>query len=55
MDFSYSDSDCFTAEIAEFYAYTENPEFVSVQKSFQDCVERFGLPSKWRDMSHDKR
>ena len=32
VEFSYSDSDSLGAELAEFYSYTENPEFPSVQK-----------------------
>ena len=32
VEFSYSDSDTLGAELAEFYSYTENPEFPSVQK-----------------------
>ncbi len=55
MEFVYEDSDSFSGEIAEFYSYTENPEFPGVQKSFQECMDSFGLPARWKDMDAGQR
>ena len=48
IEFVYSDSDVFSGEMAEFYSYTENPEFTGIQKSFQECMDKFGINTSWR-------
>ena len=48
IDFVYEDSDSFAGEIAEFYSYTENPEFAVIQKSYQDCLKRNDINTSWR-------
>ncbi len=55
IEFVYQDSDTLAGEVAEFYSYTENPEFPGVQKSFQECMESFGLPAAWGDMDEAQR
>jgi len=51
VEFDYRDTDALTAEIAEFYSYTESPEFASAHKSFEQCLEGHGLCDKWKNMS----
>ena len=42
-------------EIAEFYSYTENPEFPQVQKSFDECMQNYNLPTSWKTMSEEQK
>jgi hypothetical protein len=48
IEFCYSDSDSLGAEMAEFYSYTENPEFPSVHRAYQECMDKFGVNENWR-------
>ncbi len=52
IEFDYADADYLQAEIAEFYSYTENPEFPQVHKAFEECMDGFGFgrDSSWREM-----
>ncbi len=55
VEFVYEDSDGLAGEVAEFYSYTENPEFAGTQRAFQDCLESFGLPTKWKELDPGQR
>ena len=55
IEYVYADSDTLAGEIAEFYSYTENPEFPVIQKSFDECMVKFGLPSSWKSMEKTQR
>ncbi len=55
IEFVYEDSDSFAGEMAEFYSYTENPEFTVVHKSFHECMEAFKLPNTWKNMDSAQR
>lgn len=55
VEFDYGDSDTLAGEMAEFYSYTENPEFPGVHKAFEESMERFGLPARWKPMDAAQR
>ena len=48
VHFAYEDSDDLPTELAEFYSYTENPEFAGHQKAFSDFAERYSFPTSWK-------
>lgn len=55
LDFIYSDADTHANEIAELYSYTENNEFQSNVKSFEELMENNDLPPSWQKLANDQR
>ena len=53
IEFQYEDTDSHSAEIAEAYSYTEQPEFLLNQGAFSELMSKFGMSSQWLKM--DKR
>ena len=41
--------------MAEFYSYTEHPEFGLGQRGFEECMEAFGMPTTWTAMDEAQR
>ena len=50
IEFQYEDTDSHSAEIAEAYSYTEQPEFLLNQGAFSELMTKFGLSSQWLKM-----
>lgn len=51
LDFIYKDSDSFEHEIAELYSYSEQPEFQTYLKAFEEQMALYKLPSRWTQLS----
>ena len=50
IEFQYEDTDSHSAEIAEAYSYTEQPEFLLNHGAFSELMSKFGLSSQWLKM-----
>ncbi|KAJ8046474.1 Striatin-interacting protein 1 [Holothuria leucospilota] len=54
LDFVYGDADRYTAEIAEFYSYTEEPEFALGQKYFEEDFHCY-VSDKWSQLDEERK
>lgn len=50
--FKYSDSDCLGEELAEWYTYSEEPEYLWNHKAFKDTCN---LEKKWASLTHQEQ
>lgn len=58
--FKYADSDCLTEEIAEWYTYSEEPEYSWNQKAFQESfINKISIDTcdfkKWSELTEAQR
>ena len=51
----YSDSDTLAAEIAEWYTYSEEPEFLWNLKAFKNSMKKNYGERKWSDLNRQER
>jgi len=55
IEFQYEDTDTHSAEMAEAYSYTEQPEFALNQAAFNELMKKFGLGNQWTKMAGEER
>ncbi|XP_071500969.1 striatin-interacting protein 1 homolog isoform X2 [Diadema antillarum] len=54
LDFEYNDAHKYTAEIAELYSYTEEPEFSLGQKCFEEDFHSY-VDQKWSQLDESRQ
>ncbi|XP_061422962.1 striatin-interacting protein 1 isoform X3 [Lethenteron reissneri] len=55
LEFNYSDSDEYAAELSELYSYTEEPEFAINRKCFEEEFKSIGEGVCWQDVGDEAR
>jgi len=56
IEYVYEDEDCFGAEMAELYSYTEGPEFQLAQSAFEETAKNSKeMPKTWNTMTTEQR
>jgi len=55
IDFVYADSDSLSAELAELYSYTEQPEFNLCANAWHELSSRWKLTGGWTNLEQEDR
>ncbi|KYO38869.1 hypothetical protein Y1Q_0023524 [Alligator mississippiensis] len=50
LEFEYGDTDGYTAELSELYSYTEEPEFVTNRRCFEEDFQTQVQGKRWPDL-----
>lgn len=53
--FVYSDTDIFENEIGELYSYSERCDIMENKESFEEFMEDYGFPLKWKHMVPEQK